>query len=441
MNPDPFAVWSAVADWRSLAVRALRRMYLPDQHLFAFRLRRDDQGGFRLEGISGRYTAIALIALAGEPDDVAREIFGGETAHAICGHLIARADTANDLGEVALTLWAARALEHPAAHRVLKRLQSFSVAAAALSTVELAWSLTALVVTGSEVGDAALAGAVAERLLSTFEQESGLFSHWQGHKDCEGSSTTQLRISDCGWGTRAPAAGSSIRNSQGSSTTQSAIRNWSRHVCCFADLVYPIQALSYYHIATGDRRALQVAGRCAEMMVALQGPQGQWWWHYDVRTGRVVERFPVYAVHQDAMGPMALFALADAGGVEYQAAIERSVQWLMDPPESDGPLVDTEADVIWRKVARHEPGKLARTLQAVASRMHPSWRVPGLDVLLRPGWIDYESRPYHMGWLLHAFTAERVARYAGELRIANCGLRIGDAQRAGGFVPPVQPPA
>ena len=35
-------------------------------------------------------------------------------------------------------------------------------------------------------------------------------------------------------------------------------------------------------------------------------PHGQWWWHYDVRDGSVVERYPVYSVHQHAMAPMAL---------------------------------------------------------------------------------------------------------------------------------------
>ena len=82
------------------------------------------------------------------------------------------------------------------------------------------------------------------------------------------------------------------------------------HVSCFADFVYPIQALSYYHQATRDARAAEVAISCAERMCQMQGPEGQWWWHFDIRAGRLVEGYPVYSVHQDSMAPMALFALA-----------------------------------------------------------------------------------------------------------------------------------
>jgi hypothetical protein len=66
-------------------------------------------------------------------------------------------------------------------------------------------------------------------------------------------------------------------------------------------------------------------------------------------------------------------------------------------------LIDTAADLVWRKVARREPNKTARSVQAVASRVHPRLRVPGLDTLLPPRSIDFEDRPYHMAWILHAF--------------------------------------
>jgi len=107
--------------------------------------------------------------------------------------------------------------------------------------------------------------------------------------------------------------------------------------------------------------------------------------------------------------PMTLFALWKAGGPLHRRAVEKSLEWLIRAPEIPNSLVDRESDIIWRKVARHEPGKLSRGIQAVASRIHPALRVPALDLIFRPGWIDYESRPYHMGWLLYAFPAGRVA--------------------------------
>ena len=75
------------------------------------------------------------------------------------------------------------------------------------------------------------------------------------------------------------------------------------------------------------------------------------------------------------------------------------------PELEGGSLIDDGAGLIWRKVARREPGKLSALLQAAASRLHPRLRVPGLDLLFPPA-IDYEDRPYHLGWVLHAFPAE-----------------------------------
>ena len=77
------------------------------------------------------------------------------------------------------------------------------------------------------------------------------------------------------------------------------------------------------------------------------------------------------------------------------------------PRARGGSLVDDQAGLIWRKVARREPSKLARKLQALASAAHPSLRVPGLDAVFPPGAIDFEDRPYHLGWLFLAFPKRR----------------------------------
>ncbi len=341
-------------------------MYLAEQRVFAFRLRRVG-GEDRLEGISRRYTAISLIGLKAETPQVQEEALHGHAMHDVCTRLIEAAQRTDDIGEAALTTWAARLLEHPEAGRAVERLRVMSPVSCSCPTVELSWCLSALAISSSATGDPALADAIAHRLLATQVMASDLFAHWP-----DGASPSALRS----------------------------------HVACYADLVYPIQALSLYFRATGSQDALTAARRCAERMCRLQGPQGQWWWHYDVRTGRVVEGYPVYAVHQDAMGPMALHALRDACGENATEAITASLKWLMHAPELDGSLVDRQADVIWRKVARREPGKLTRRIQAAASRVHSALRVPGLDTLFPPVEIDFETRPYHMGWLLHAFPAD-----------------------------------
>jgi len=105
---------------------------------------------------------------------------------------------------------------------------------------------------------------------------------------------------------------------------------------------------------------------------------------------------------------MALFSLRNAGGPDYEKEVQKGLEWLAFSPEIQGSLVDEKTGVIWRKVARREPGKLGRYIQAAASRVHPGFRAPGLDVVFPPMAVDYECRPYHLGWLLYAWQEKRV---------------------------------
>ena len=347
---------------RALALSGLARMYDPASGRFVFRLRRTE-AGIVPEGLSDRYTAITLLGLSAEPPATVRRVLHGSEPGETWRSLAARASTTPNLGDAALALWAGVALGEASREAIVARLLELRPADGVHPTVEVAWALSALTLDHeAPVGD--LRDRLARRLAEAQGPRSGAFPHHLG--------------------------GGGLR----------------RHVCCFADLVYPVQALSLRAERTGDAAAARAARRAAELMVRRQGRDGQWWWHYDVRSGDVVEGYPVYAVHQDAMAPMALFAAGRATGVDFSHAVELGLDWLDESPElGGGSLVDESAGLIWRKVARREPGKLSRSLQAAASRLHPDLRVPGLDAVFPATAIDHEDRPYHLGWLLHAFPA------------------------------------
>jgi hypothetical protein len=351
---------------RELAQSGLARMYDPPSGRFVFRLKRTHSGIVR-EGLSDRYTAITLLGLAGERPEVARAVLQGMNPATVWRALAARTEMSSGLGDAALTLWAGVALGEGDREGVLARLLELRPAEAVHPIVEVAWTLSALTLDpDAPVGD--LRERLAQRLVAAQVSRSAAFPHVLGD----------------GGGLRA-------------------------HVCCFADLVYPIQALSSRARHAGDRAAAEAARRAAELIVRRQGSDGQWWWHYDVRSGEVLEGYPVYAVHQDAMAPMSLMTAQEATGIDFSGAIHLGLDWLERSPELGGrSLVDEGAGLIWRKVARREPGKLSRSLQAAASWLHPALRVPALDRAFPPVTIDYEDRPYHLGWLLHAWTAERA---------------------------------
>lgn len=335
-----------------------------------FTLRRGSGAGPALpEGTSGRYGSMLGLGARLLSDADQRATLRGSTAADLIARSsaeVALAGSAADLGDLAMAAWAAAELpgacEAPLAGRVLPAL----LGASSPSTVASAWSLTALVAAGRSSD----ADQVADLLIAA-GGTSGLWPHWL-HPD---------RAS-----------------------------RWRRHVGCFADQVYPIQALARYAAARGHEGALAAAQRCADAVVRLQGAEGQWWWHYDSRTGRTVEGFPVYAVHQAAMAPMALMDLADAGGDGHDEAVRLGLRWLGRPAETTEPLIDDDESVVWRKVGRREPvRRTVRGMRTAATALHPGVRLHALDRVCPPGPIDHETRPYEAGWSLYAWLGGKHA--------------------------------
>lgn len=317
----------------------------------------------QLQGRSLRYQAMVALGLSGTTDMTQRQILEGTTAAALAETTAMDAAVSPDLGAVSLAAWAcgevAGIYAAPLFRRIAERLASDTPCA----TVECAWALIAALA-ARELGDVEDVITLAATRLMVGRAKSGLFTH-----------------------TLPPSAGGYMR----------------AHIGCFADQVYPIQALARLYVADGGDGILAAAEACAERICALQGPAGQWWWHYDTRDGSVVEGYPVYSVHQHAMGPMALLELREAGGTDYTQAVIKGLGWLNEHPETPKSLVCFEKGVVWRKVARHEPNKMIRIVSAATTGLARGWKLPGIDTLFPPGVIDYECRPYELGWLLYAW--------------------------------------
>ena len=347
----------------SLAARGLATAYDPDADRFPQTVRAvREPGGVHLqrEGTSLRYASIAALGLSRVPLAQQQEILGGLGADETAALAVRRAQLSDDVGAIALATWAAAETGAYARHLVA-RLWSAVTEGDPLSTVDAAWTLTAAV-KANALGDTDDLVAAATALL--LRHDGPAYPH------------------------TLPASGSS---------------RWRAHVGSFADQVYPIQALALAATLSGDHALLERADRTAATIVAAQGEAGQWWWHYDARDGSVVERYPVYSVHQHAMAPMALFDLWEAGGADHREAIARGAGWLISHPETRGERVHERYGLVWRKVGRREPPKAARAAGALTTSVRAGLRIPGLDLVLPPGPIDHECRPYELGWLLYAW--------------------------------------
>jgi hypothetical protein len=348
-----------VAQLVELAIRGLEAMYDQENGLFCHRLQRTPSGNIR-EGISQRYTVMTLLGLlraeaAGHRSPV--DIF--DTVDA----LYRNTGWVDNIGDLGLLLWlssvSSRGLDSFHAKFDLENaLQHYSDSRKRL-TMELAWFLTGLTYASrTEQKQPPYIESLARQtytLLRSNQGKDGIFGHLAKWKSLAG-----------------------------------AVRG---HVGSFADQVYPIIALAHFGEAFGVKEALQNSLQCANTICRLQGPLGQWWWHYDSTTGRVAGHYPVYSVHQHAMAPMALFAAQDACNADFREQIYKGLEWIDGANELQQSLEDKSASLVWRCI---RPPQSASKLGKLSSLVGQE-RTPGTLSIL------HECRPYELGWLLYAF--------------------------------------
>lgn len=337
-------------------------MLVTENDLFCYREVWTDSGPRRI-GSSVRYTAITLIGLAAAQRSGLEVPPGLETER-----LAARlsGELATGLGDLGLILWAlTTSLPDQAGtfcKTLLARLNNPVDALYDLDTMQLAWLLTGL----CRAHQAGLASAELENAIDHVEQVLG-------------SAQNQAT----GLFYRFPAG------------RRSVIR-WAAN---FAMEIYPIYALSLYAEVLGNPVGVKLAQACADTLCELQLSDGGWPWMYDVRTGRLIDPYPVYSVHQDGMAPMALIKLSRVAGKDYSAAIDRGVAWL----ESDNPMgvsmVDSQRMTIWR--AQEIPRLFGLQPRLLLNAGAALFLGRGL-LRMGPLRLVAECRPYHLGWLLHA---------------------------------------
>ncbi len=176
----------------------------------------------------------------------------------------------------------------------------------------------------------------------------------------------------------------------------------------FANHTYGSYTLSLYAQRTGDTAAAEVARRCVEAVCEGQGEGGQWWWMVDTKTGRWVDRYPVYAVHQHAMGPFCFWAARDLTQIDLAAHFRRGLDWLFGENELGESLVQEERGLVWRAIQRADslsdgeygvPLNTMRRRRVVGLGLGPlQYRYPMTERLV----MLQESRAYCFGWILFA---------------------------------------
>ena len=349
----------------TLAIRGIESMYDPEKGLFCHRLCKTSEGLTR-EDISHRYTMMTLLGLLRADSEGLQHPINIE---ATVDRLLCDTAWIDNLGDLGLLLWLCAATSRERLNQFHKMfdlsgaLERFSDARRRL-TMELSWFLTGLTHATKMEKAAGLEPLARETygLIQANQGQHGLFGHMAKWHSMAGV----------------------VRGRVGS----------------FADQVYPTFAMAHFAQVFGHGQARENALRCANAICTRQGSLGQWWWHYDSVSGRVVEHYPVYSVHQHGMAPMALLALHETCAADFDTHIQSGLRWISGANELGQDLRESDAGVAWRCIQPPKANPYAAGIR-VLMKKEPS---------LGPLHILYECRPYELGWLLYAFAPSAVAQ-------------------------------
>lgn len=319
-------------------------------------------------GTSLRYTLMTWLGLARARAAGYEHAFDLKRIHqAVLGQLDSPELEPGDLG---LYLWADARAESGRGAELADRLAAALAAEGGLPAregMELAWIVQGLALQSQDSGGDRFEPALREAvdfLLTQNQSRTGLFYH---------SGTPGLR----------------------------------RRFPNFATQIYSVLALATVARLGLDERALPAARRAADQILALQLPDGGWPWLYDAETGRVVERYEIYSVHQHGMAPMALLDLAKAAGESrYADAAGRGLRWIHGENELGRPMIDERERLIYRSVRRRRPRDRALLYANTAGARVLGHPLTGAD--RRPE-LNATCRPYELGWLCEAWAGRETA--------------------------------
>jgi hypothetical protein len=188
-------------------------------------------------------------------------------------------------------------------------------------------------------------------------------------------------------------------------------------IVSFGGVTYFLRSVKDVAECTNDEYAGAVFRELVLRVIATQGPFGEWPWHYDSRTGRVLEGYEIYAVHQVAMAMLFLLPAMRAGIVEAEPSIRRSYRWILGANELGIPMFHEDPFMPYRSI-RRRMGALApasRSRIQGAARMMERGRawlladsrralgLPARAARTSSLEVNSECRSYEVGWMLYVW--------------------------------------
>ena len=153
--------------------------------------------------------------------------------------------------------------------------------------------------------------------------------------------------------------------------------------------------------AFADDQAEKIFLSGVQRAIDLQGPAGEWPWMIGVPSGRVLDVYPVFSVHQDSMAMLFLLPAHDRAAPGTSAAIEPSLAWPFGANELSIDFYPSNPfHAFDRSSAQRELRACGATFAATPMLFARRGNAGEARVRLNP-----ECRSYHLGWILYVWSS------------------------------------
>jgi hypothetical protein len=187
----------------------------------------------------------------------------------------------------------------------------------------------------------------------------------------------------------------------------------------FGGITYFLIALEHFSRAFDDHDIRKIFKGAVGKVLALQGEYGEWPWFIDSSSGKIMDWYQVYSVHQDSMAMLFLLPAFDMGVKDSEEAIIKSYSWLFGNNQLNERMIQDKPFFIYRSIRRKSKIE-ERPLRLLRSFGN---KIIGRNAILESPdslEINKECRSYHLGWILYAWAGRNDFSEFTKLKCLPC---------------------
>jgi hypothetical protein len=174
-----------------------------------------------------------------------------------------------------------------------------------------------------------------------------------------------------------------------------------RRFATFATGVYLTLACFQYGEFFEHEPSIKRALQCVQSLQKCQGSRGEWPWFYDVPSGKVLDIYPIFSVHQDGMAPAYLHHAVTHGHPGARESMLSSFYWILGDNQLGCSMLAKEEGMIYRSQARSQ--RFQRERRAMRAVINCAFNQDATPVDPKNLSVTPECRSYHLGWVLWSF--------------------------------------